>query len=314
MRSRHVSTSSNFNHSPQSLVGRLVALTQRTAQATQCVHWKLLIAAALSTAPGAVAVGAPPAESEPATEPAGPTEAEIRRWIAELDAPQFAKRQAASQQLFEAGRPAIAALQRAAAEGSREVMMRAIDVLKRHTRSAGATQEAARDALLELSEAPESLVARTAHEALKPPAAALPRNEVARRPAQQGAVPGVPNQILPGGIQLGNGAIQLQIQGGVPRMGNAGGVRRMQMQNVNGNKKILAEQPGRKVSIEEQATGPIKIEVTETKDGKEVTRKAEVKDVNELKKNHAELHKIYEEFSQGARPVQLPAGILPNAR
>lgn len=314
MSTRYLSFSHSSIRSQKSVVGHFWALAQRTARASQRTRWKLLTLAALSTAPWQLAVHASPDDLAPVVAPVAPTVDEIERWIAELDAPQFAKRQAASQQLYEAGQPAIAPLQKAATEGSREVMMRAIDVLKRHTRSAGTTQEAARTALQELSQAPQSLVARAAQEALKPPAAALPRNEVARRFAQPAPAPGLPNVIPGGAIQLGNGAIQLQIQGGVQGIGNVGGARRMQMQNVNGNKKIMAEQPGRKVNIEEQAAGPIKIEVTETKDGKEVTRKADVKNVDELKKNHPELHKIYEEFSQGGRPAPLPAGIRPNVR
>ena len=246
----------------------------------------------------------PPAVDAPRT---ARGDAEIRHWIEELDAPQFAKRQAASQQLYEAGLPAIAALQKAALEGSREVTMRAIDILKRHHRGTGAAQEPAAAALQSLSQAPQAIVARAAQEALKPPVAALPRNEVQRRFAQP--VPVAPNG-LPGGIQIGNGGIQVQIQGRAQAMGRIGGVQRMQMQNINGNKKITVEQAGRKVLIEEQAAGPIKMEVTETKDGKEVTRKAEAKDADDLKKNHAELHKIYEEFSQPARILPMP-GVRP---
>jgi hypothetical protein len=185
--------------------------------------------------------------------------------------------------------------------------MRAIDILKRHHRSTGAAQEPAEEALDALSQAPQTIVARAAQEALKPPVAALPRNEIQRRVVQP--VPGIPNA-LPGGIQIGNGGIQLQIQGRAPAIGKIGGVQRMQMQNINGNKKITVEQAGRKVLIEEQAAGPIKIEVTETKDGKEVTRKAEANNADELKKNHADLHKIYEEFSQPARVLPRP-GIAP---
>ena len=43
-----------------------------------------------------------------------------------------------------------------------------------------------------------------------------------------------------------------------------------------------------------------KVEITETKDGKPVTRKFEAKNADELKKKHPEAHKLYQQYSQGA--------------
>ncbi|MBC8873797.1 MAG: hypothetical protein H8E44_30525 [Planctomycetes bacterium] len=42
------------------------------------------------------------------------------------------------------------------------------------------------------------------------------------------------------------------------------------------------------------------MEVTEKKDGKETTKKYAAKNADELKKDHAEAHKIYEKYSKGA--------------
>jgi exonuclease VII small subunit len=81
-------------------------------------------------------------------------------------------------------------------------------------------------------------------------------------------------------------------------------VRRVTMTNNNGVKQIEAEEGNRKVKIKDDPNNGIEMEVTETKDGKEATQKYQAKNAEELKKNHPEAHKIYEQYNNG--PAQAP--------
>ena len=63
----------------------------------------------------------------------------------------------------------------------------------------------------------------------------------------------------------------------------------------------------------------IQLEVTETKDGKEETKKYEAKNAEELKTKHPEAHKLYDEYSKAPAGIQVqgiqigPGGIVPPA-
>jgi len=55
---------------------------------------------------------------------------DINRWIADLGSPQFARREAASKALLDAGRPALASLATAIQEGDFEVASRGIEIVR----------------------------------------------------------------------------------------------------------------------------------------------------------------------------------------
>jgi hypothetical protein len=94
------------------------------------------------------------------------TERQIRRWVRELDDDRFELRQAATENLLRAGRPAIAAL--AAAVGRNlEVTQRAFDILKDLTLSADErTGELAQAALARLAESKDAEIAGRGKEAV----------------------------------------------------------------------------------------------------------------------------------------------------
>lgn len=97
-----------------------------------------------------------------------PPQAELDRWIRELDAEVYATRAKASRQLSVAGISAVSRLEVSAQTRSLEVGQRTIQILKRMT----ATEQhdlaqAARDALLTLAESPRPEIARRATEALR---------------------------------------------------------------------------------------------------------------------------------------------------
>ena len=216
-------------------------------------------------------------------------EAPIVSLIKQLAAPDFSKRQAASQQLLKLGEQAIPRLTAAALSDNREVVTRSVDILKGHLKSANEKlQSAARTALKKISAVENGVGPRLARTALAPP---KPRPQ----PVPGKGIPGFPQ-------------IQLQVQGAA---------QAIKIQNVNGVKDIEVTEKGRSIKIHDDPNQGIKVEITETKDGKPVTRKFEAKNADELKKKHPEAHKLYQQYSQGAagkiqiRNFQVPGNGIP---
>ena len=80
-----------------------------------------------------------------------------------------------------------------------------------------------------------------------------------------------------------------------------------QVRVVNGVTEIEVREAGRKIRINEDPNNGIKIEVSETKDGKETKRTYAAKNAEELKKNHPEGHQLYEKHAkqQGVFQIQV---------
>jgi len=216
-------------------------------------------------------------------------EAPVVALIKQLASSNFAERQAASQQLTKLGEQAIPRLTAAALGDNREAVTRSIDILQGHLKSANEKlQSAAKTALKKISAIENGVGPRLAREALAPP---KPRPQ----PVPRQGVRGFPQ-------------IQLQIQGGA---------QAIKIRNVNGVKDIEVTEKERSIKIHDDPNQGIKVEITETKDGKPVTRKFEAKNADELKKKHPEAHKLYQQYSQGAagkiqiRNFQVPGNGIP---
>ena len=233
--------------------------------------------------------------------------AEVERLVSELDASEFATRQAASQRLAELGKSAFPALEKAAQSESREASTRAIEILKRHFGGGdNDAQAAAKETLQRIANSNQGAASRRANEILTPPkpvAVAMPAN-MRLRPAI--------------------GQIQLQINGGIIGGNIPGNVRRVHTRTVNGVKEVTAEENGRKVKLVVDPARGIEMEVTETKDGKTTSKKYTAKNAEELKKHHPEAHQLYEQYGKdgdGIRiqggfriaPGAIPGQLLPNA-
>ena len=231
--------------------------------------------------------------AEPQASPA--SSRHIDELIAQLDADQFGQREAAAAKLKTLGKPAIPALRKAALGESLEVTCRAVDVLAKLLQSTDESMRtAAKAALDELAKSEHGAAAARAAAAVKPKP---------DKNAPGGAV--VPNIIFGGGggnIVLGANVV----------VGGAG-ARRVSVTEKNGNKQIEAEEDGRKVKINQDAKGIIKMEVTEKKDGKEVTKKYEAPSANELKKKHPQAHDLYKKYQQNGQPLKATATITINA-
>ena len=253
--------------------------------------------AILATFVSAVSADDEPAEKKPAPAKAeadaadntAPTD--VAELIKQLENNRFSKRQQATQKLQEAGKAAIPALAEAAMGDGRETTIRAIEILKKHLQTGDdATKAEAKAALEKIAKGNNAQAARSAEQALNPK-----KNEPPPPP------PGIQLRGVPGA------QLQIQIQGAFGALNGNG--RRVTMQNVNGVKTIDAQEANRKVKITDDPNNGIKMEVTETKDGKEETKKYEAKNADELKKNHPDAHKLYEEYSKPVGGIQI--GVLP---
>lgn len=240
----------------------------------------------------------PTADIKPAAEPL--SEGKIKELVEQLDAPKFGDRQLASQKLAEAGAQAMPALADAAINGTREMTVRAIDILKSHFHGGDPALKKSAEASLKQVVDGES-----------PAAASRAKDAMAPKPQPGEAQP----QFGPaaGGIRVFNGNAQIQIQ--VQAIGG-NGARKISMKNNNGVKEIEAEENNRKIKINDDPNQGIKIEITETKDGKETTRKVEAKDADDLKKKDADAFKDYEKYSKGnggiqINGLQIQGGALP---
>ena len=189
-----------------------------------------------------------------------PPAGEIAEWIRQLDSDAFSEREAASEKLSAAGKAAAAALAEAAASDSLEVSTRAMKILRKLFDSPQPeTKAAAKEALEKVAKSDHGSASRRAREAIEPKVEA---------PAFQ-----------PGAITAIATAINVM--------------------NHNGVKTIDVSTNGRKIKIHDDPKQGIKVEVTETKGGKQVTKIVEAKNADELKKKDPQAHEIYKQYSQG---------------
>ena len=231
-----------------------------------------------------------------AQEPAASEDGRIVKLVERLDAPRFADRQAAQEELANLGKAALPALEKAAESDNREIAGRAFEVIQRHFQGEDAAmKDAAKESLDRLSKSQSESVARRAKDLLSPP----------KRPEPQ-----IPQGLQ--GLRIGGARIQIQVAGGA-----GPNVKRVSMKEVNGVKEIEAHENGRKVKIVDDPAAGIKLEVTETKDGKEETKKYEAKNAEDLKTKHPDAHKLYDEYSKAPAGIQVqgfqlaPGGVLP---
>lgn len=211
-----------------------------------------------------------------AAEPAAKEKATDADLVQQLDAEDFADRQAASNQLEARGKEAIPALVEAAKGDSAEASTRSLDILRKHFAGSDSELKAAAKTALEKLAAGEGPVARRAGEVLAP------------KPMAPAAVQ--PPRIAPG-IRLAPGGVRIAVAA------RAVGGKRMTFKEVDGVKEIEVVEGDRTIRIKEDPAG-IKMEVTEKKDGKEESKKYEAKNAEDLKEKHPEAHKLYEENSK----------------
>ena len=217
---------------------------------------------------------------------------EVSDLIHKLDDSNFLEREKAADRLEGLGQKAIPGLTRAAAEGSLETAVRSIEILKKLMASEDKqTAGEAKSALEKLAQSEQAATARRAKNALDPP--------------KPEPVPEAP----PNRIRIPFGRVPAPVA-------RANNIRQVRTQVVNGVKTIEAEENGRKVKIEEDPNKGIRVEITETNNGRQVTKGFEAKTEEDLKKNHPQAHAEYEKYAKGnAVPIRIggPMAIPPFA-
>jgi hypothetical protein len=240
-----------------------------------------------------------PAETKPAAGAKSPAAADesIAKLIQQLDATEFAEREAACAKLAAKGKEAIPALEKAGANGNLEVSSRATTILGKMLESSdGETESAAKKALQDLADSDSPAASRKAKSILD---------------KKDGVQNAGPNMNMPGGgIMIpGNGfGGRIIINGGQLNIGGGGfGVKTMSVRNVNGVKEIEASEDGKTVKIQDDPAQGIKVEITEKENGKETTKKYEAKNAEDLKKNHPAGYDLYKKYGgdQPGNAVQL---------
>jgi hypothetical protein len=284
------------------------------------------VAIALSLAVSAASAGELPLSETPGVAPADFAALDFAALVEQLDSVEFGERQAASEQLHDAGLAALESLEQAALRGSREASVRAFAVFKEHyTAGDRELQQAVYDVLQRLASSAPASVAQRARNILNPPKPEAIAMSVPNGPQNFGP---------PGGIggNFGNRGGNFNRGGGFARGGNFGnanppfappnlpapnGVRRMSLSIINGRRILELDERERRIKLSTDGIGAISAEITETQNGRNVTRAIEAKDLDELKRKDAELARLYEQYNRpGPGPVgaigpAAPFGFIP---
>jgi hypothetical protein len=235
---------------------------------------------------------------------AEPSAEQIAALIEQLERPGFAERQAASQQLEDAGTAALLPLEATAAAGSREASGRALDIFKRHFQSgADELRLAVREALERLAQSADASTAQKARNILSPPKEPSVTSQLGVRPG--GMPPPINNFGGFGGRGFGGG-INGNFGGGWAP--NAMAIRRISMSDINGRKVLEIDERERRVKIETTPGGAIEVEVTDKQNGGNRTRTFEAKDVDELKQREPELGRLYDQYHGPGQRKSGPIG------
>jgi hypothetical protein len=232
----------------------------------------------------------------------------VRDLVRQLDADEFTQREEASRQLAELGAEAVPDLAKAAQGASLEASARAFAILKKFmTGDNPALQGTAREALNGIA-AQRQTAEKNKDDALASAAAKAQeilgqsQPKYAGQPGVAVPVPGIPFEGPPPRILL---------PGRIPGHRIAG--NRISVRVVDGTREVEAEEnqedgQKRNVKIVSDPKSGIRMEVTKTKDGKEVTEKYAAKDAESLKKDHPEAFKIYEQYNGAGGAVQIGGG------
>jgi hypothetical protein len=214
---------------------------------------------------------------------------EISRLIERLGEAGFAERQDATQKLSEMGAAACEQLEQAIIRGSREVSGRALGILRQQWEGTDDdAKQAAGEALQRLAQSEIVTLAQRA------------RNALGTLPPAPASVPfgALPANVMP--MQLGG-------------IGGLGGiVRRISIsREANGTRSLEILENDRRTKVQAAPGGQITLEVTEKRNGRDVTRSMQAKDLDELRRLDPAAAQLFEHLD---RPPAVRIGALPNWR
>jgi hypothetical protein len=216
---------------------------------------------------------------------------ELKKLIEKLDADDFTDRASASEQLAKLGKEALPGLLEGVHSSSPELSTRSFELLQQlFEKGDDAGKAAAKSSLEKLAQGSDR-VATQAKKLLEPK---MPEVD--------------PNQPVPGAIRLlgGIGGARIRIAAPIriaPAIAEvpvrAGKVFSISTSLVDGVKTINVDDNGKKTKIVDDPKKGIEMELTEAKDGKDVTVKFAAKNAEELKKDNPKAHEIYEKYTKG---------------
>jgi hypothetical protein len=210
--------------------------------------------------------------------------------VRQLDEPEFSERQAASQQLEEAGLAAIEHLEKTVTAGSREASGRALGILRRHFEAGEAElKQMAREALARLAENNDASTAQKARNVLNPPR----EPDLSTAVGMRAPFP-PPPRILGGAIAFGGGRVQ-----------------RISVSDFGGRKIVEVDDRDRQIKIESLPGGMFQAEVTDKVNPRAATRRIVARDLDDLKRRDAELGNLFEQYHGlpiGQRGAAVPFG------
>jgi hypothetical protein len=213
--------------------------------------------------------------------------------IQQLDEADFVERQAASQQLEQAGLAAIEHLERAIATGSREASARALGILRRHFGSDDEElKQTAREALARLADSRDASTAQKARNILNPPR----EPDLSATVNMRGPFP-PPPRVLGGAIAIGGGRMQ-----------------RISVSDIAGRKIVEVDDRERQIKIESRPSGAFEAEVTDKLNARAAPRRIVARDLDDLKRKDPELGRLFEQYHAlplGARGPAPPFGRRP---
>jgi hypothetical protein len=216
----------------------------------------------------------------PAAPISGPSADAIAALVRQLRADKLELREQAAKKLTAIGRPAIPAIVEAAEQGTLEISIRCIGILKalRDTHDR-ATQDAAIAGLEKLMTSSNATAARLAADVLNPPV--IPRSAPPALPRQAPPPPGMPAQRF-----------------------NV----RVQHKSINGAVEVNVDENGTHVEITHRDGKNIAVKITrpaDDDDSEPEPETFEAPDAAELKDKYPEAHEWYEKYGTGGRGAML---------
>lgn len=233
----------------------------------------------------------------PLIAPEADQQGEVAQHIKTLSTGDVLQRRAATSKLLEIGKQALEPLAKEAGEGHKETMYHCFDVLTRLLATSDAeTSAATKAALTMLTQSQNKSVSLRAKSAIQ-------IGEIlGARAAAQPARPAIP--FGPG--LAPNAQLNMAL--------NAANGEKLRITVINNDRTIQVERADERIEIRDKAGKDIVVKRTRTVAGQPKTDEFKAADADELKKNHPEAFKLYEQYAQRNGNVQIGGGNPPGPR
>ena len=231
----------------------------------------------------------------PLIAPEADQQGEVAQHIKTLSTGDVLQRRAATSKLLEIGKQALEPLAKEASEGHKETMYHCFDVLTRLLATSDAETSAATKATLTmLTQSQNKSVSLRAKSAIQ--IGEILGARAAARPAIPFGPGLAPNAQLNMALNAANG-------------------EKLRITVTNNDRTIQVERADERIEIRDKAEKDIVVKRTRTVAGQPKTDEFKAADADELKKNHPDAFKLYEQYAQrNGNVLQIGVGNLPGPR